>query len=105
MARPSMPNRTRIRSAIRTIAWPSCNLRCADLVRVLGTITGICRDDDVVADNLLDDRCDRLERVPERHLDGLVPRRRRRVVAACADCGRRAAAGAATSTVGRGVAR
>src|SRR5438093_11921404 len=104
MARPSMPNRTRIRSAIRTIAWPSCNLRCGDLVRVLGTINGICRDDDVVADNLLDDRCDRLERVPERHLDGLVPRRGRHVVTADADVGRRIRAEAATRAVRRAVA-
>src|SRR5437867_12851724 len=105
MARPSMPNRTRISSAIRTIAWPSCSFRCGDLVRVLGTINGICGDDDVVADNLLDDRCDRLERVPEGHLDGLVPGRGRHVVAAGADVGRRIGAEAATRTVGRAVAR
>src|SRR5690348_7811461 len=71
-ARPSIPNSTRINSAIRTIACPSCRFRRIDLVRVLSTVDRICGDDDVAADNLLDDRSDRLEGVPERHLDRLV---------------------------------
>src|SRR2546423_14580898 len=84
MARPSMPNSTRIRSAIRTIACPCCKLR-AGLVRVFGTVNRICSDDDVVANDLLDDRGDRLERVPERHLDRLVAGGRSHVVAAGAE--------------------
>src|SRR6516225_9105946 len=72
MARPSMPNRTRMSSAIKTIAWPACKLRLARLVGVLGPVDSICGDDDVVADNLLDEGSDWLERVPERHLDRLV---------------------------------
>src|SRR5256885_10310355 len=101
MARPSMPNRTRISRAIRTIACPSCNLRCGDLVRVFSTVNRIRSDDDVVADYLLDDRGDRLERVPERDLDRLVAGCRGDVVAAGAEVGRRVAAQAATRAVGR----
>src|SRR5437867_12083580 len=104
MACTSMPNRTRISSAIRTIACPSCNLRCGDLVRVFGTVNRIRSDDDVAADNLLDDRGDRLERVPERDLDGLVAGRRRHVVAARADVRRRTAAQSAPALVGHPVA-
>src|SRR5690348_2761555 len=84
MARPSMPNRTRISSAIRTIAWPSCKERLV----VLGTIDRICRDDEVVSDNLLDERGHGLERVPDGHFqwfvsvsgDRVQTSRRRRVV-------------------------
>src|SRR5438094_8690026 len=101
MARPSMPNRTRISSAIRTIACPSCNLRCGDLVRVFSTVNRIRSDDDVAADNLLDDRGDRLERVLEGDLDRLVAGRRRHVVAARAEVGRRVAAQSAPATGGR----
>src|SRR5437773_12251886 len=68
-----MPNSTRISSAIRMIAWPSCKFRLrAGLVRVLGTVDRICSDDDVVANCLLYQWSDRLERVPERHLERLV---------------------------------
>src|SRR6266581_4977325 len=68
-----MPNSTRMSSAIRTIAWPSCKFRLrAGLVRVLSTVDRICSDDDVVADCLLYQWGDRLERVPEGHLEGLV---------------------------------
>src|SRR5207249_11584430 len=101
MARPSMPNRTRMSSAIRTIACPSCNLRCGDLVRVLGTVNRIRSDDDVAADNLLDDRGDRLERVPERDLDGLVAGCGRHVVAAGAEVRRRAGVQSAAGPVAR----
>src|SRR5438270_2202264 len=102
MARPSMPNSTRISSAIRTIACPCCKLR-AGLVRVFGTVNRICSDDDVVANDLLDDWSDRLERVPERDLDGLVSCRRRHVVAAGAKVGRRIGAPAAPWAVRRPV--
>src|SRR5690242_4641362 len=68
MARPSMPNRTRISSAIRTIACPSWRERLV----VLGTIDRICRDDEVVSDNLLDERGHGLERVPDGHLQWFV---------------------------------
>src|SRR5690348_8489735 len=67
-----MPNSTRINSAIKTIACPCCRFLWRGLVGVFGTVNRICRDDDVVADYLLNDGCDRLERVPERHLDRLV---------------------------------
>src|ERR1700757_3732263 len=85
MARPSMPKRTRISRAIRTIAWPSCRER---LLVVLGTINRICRDDEVVSDNLPNDRSHGLKRVPDGHLQWLVSvggdrvqaSRRRRVV-------------------------
>src|SRR5437879_11688552 len=87
-----MPNSTRISSAIKTIAWPSCRLRFGDLVRIFGTVNRICGDDDVVADNLLDDRSDRLERVPERHLDGLIAHGGCDDVAARAEVGRRGGA-------------
>src|SRR5207249_11942864 len=82
MARPSMPNRTRISSAIRTIAWPSCKLRLRGLVGVLGSINRICSDDDVVANDLLDDWSDGLERVPKGHLERLVSIGRHCIVAA-----------------------
>src|SRR5437879_9385378 len=104
MARPSMPNRTRMSSAIRTIAWPSCKLRLRGLIGVLGSVNRICSDDDVVADDLLDDWCDRLKRVPERHFDGLVAGGRRHVAAAGAEVGRRVGAEAATRTVRSSVA-
>src|SRR2546421_1854875 len=104
MARPSMPNRTRMSSAIRTIAWPSCKLRLRGLVGVLGSINRICSDDDVVANDLLDDWSDRLERVPERHLDRLIAGCRCHVVAARAEVGRRVGAEAATRAVRRSVA-
>src|SRR5690349_23978181 len=94
-----MPNRTRISSAIKTIACPPWSVALRDLVRVLGSVNRICRDDDVVADNLLDDRCDRLERVPERHLDRLVSGRGHDVVAARAGVRRRVAAQAPSRTV------
>src|SRR5260370_554869 len=97
-ARPSMPNRTRISRAISTIAWPACAgpsrtrpvtaspsdcliLTSGDSVRVFGTVDRICGDDDVVTDNLLDDRRDRLERVPDRHLERLISVRSHRVIA------------------------
>src|SRR5258708_15991991 len=97
-ARPSMPNRTRISRAISTIAWPACAgpsrtrpvtaspsdcliLTSGDSVRVFGTVDRICGDDDVVTDNLLDDRRDRLERVPDRHLERLISVRGHRVIA------------------------
>src|SRR2546427_13009554 len=85
-----MPNSTRISSAIRMIAWPSCKLRLrAGLVRVLGTVDRICSDDDVVANCLLYQWSDRLERVPERHLDRLVAGRGSDVVASSAHVRRR----------------
>src|SRR2546425_13328330 len=105
MASPSMPNRTRISSAIRTIAWPSCKLRLRGLVRVFGTVDRICSDDDVVADDLLNDWSYRLERVPERHFDRLVAGGRCDQVAAGADIGRRIGTQAATRSVRREVAR
>src|SRR6266851_3419132 len=96
MARPSMPNSTRISRAIRTIACPPCSVALRALVRVFGSVNRICRDDDVVADNLLNDWSDGLERVPEGHLDRLVAGRGRHVVAAGAET--------AARTVGRSVA-
>src|SRR4029077_13937205 len=69
MARPSMPKSTRISRAIRTIAWPSCRER---FLVVLGTIDRICRDDEVVSDNLLDDRSHGLKRVPDGYFQWLV---------------------------------
>src|SRR2546428_13493979 len=84
-----MPNSTRISSAIRMIAWPSCKFRLrAGLVRVLSTVDRICRDDDVIANCLLYQWSDRLERVPARHLErldsggwhGLPAARRRRII-------------------------
>src|SRR5260370_19662245 len=97
-ARPSMPNRTRISRAISTIAWPACAgpsrtrpvtaspsdcliLTSGDSVRVFGTEDRICGDDDVVTDNLLDDRRDRLERGPVRHLRRLTAARGHRRIA------------------------
>src|SRR3989475_11887709 len=94
-----MPNRTRMSSAIRTIAWPSCKLRLRGLIGVLGSVNRICSDDDVVADDLLDDWCDRLERVPEGHLDGLIAGGGRHVGTSGAEVGRRARAQAATRSV------
>src|SRR5712691_1908499 len=105
MARPSMPNSTRISRAIRTIACPPCSVALRALVRVFGSVNRICRDDDVVADNLLNDWSDGLERVPERYLDRLVAGRGRHVVAAGAEVGRRIGAKTAARTVGRSVAR
>src|SRR5450756_1103297 len=64
------------------MAWPSCALRCGDLVRVLGTVDGICGDDDPVAYNLLDDRSEWLEVEPQCHLERLIAIGRNRVVAA-----------------------
>src|SRR5690348_12916962 len=103
MASPSMPNRTRISSAIRTMACPPWSVALRALVRVLGSVNRICRDDDVVADNLLDDRSDRLERVPERDLDRLVAGRGCHSVAAGAGVWRRVAAEAAPRSVGSAV--
>src|SRR2546427_12777750 len=100
-----MPNRTRMSSAIRTIAWPSCKLRLRGLIGVLGSVDRICSDDDVVANDLLDDWCDRLERVPERDLDRLVARGRCHVVAAGAQVRRRVRAEAAARPVVGPVAR
>src|SRR2546430_9707679 len=91
-------------SAIKTIACPSCSFRCGDLVRVLSTVDRIRSDDDVVTDNLLDDRRDRLERVPEGDLDRLVAGRGRHVVTAGADVRRRGGAESTTRAVGRAVA-
>src|SRR3989442_3653065 len=105
MASPSMPNRTRISSAIRTIAWPSCKLRLRGLVRVFGTVDRICSDDDVVADHLLNDWSYRLERVPQRHFDRLVAGGRWDQVAAGADVGPRVGTEAATRALRREVAR
>src|SRR5713226_6307855 len=98
-----MPNSTRIRRAIRTIAWPLCSRACDVLVRVFGTVNGICSDDDLVANNLLDDRSQRLEVEPEGHLDRLVADGRSYGVAPRP--GRGQSAEAATRTVGDAVAR
>src|SRR5438046_10607581 len=103
MARPSMPNSTRMSSAIRMIACPCCRSRRAGLVRIFSTVNRICSDDDVVANDLLDDWSDRLERVPERDLDGLVSCRGRHVVAAGAKLGRRLGTPAAPWAVWRAV--
>src|SRR2546428_6547826 len=81
MASPSMANRTSSSSAIKTIAWPSCSFRWGDLVRVFGAIDRISSDDDLVSDNLLDQRSERLEVKPERHFERLVPIGRNRVEA------------------------
>src|SRR2546423_2833585 len=81
-----MPNSTRISSAIRTIAWPDC----LELIRIFGTVNRIRSDDDVVADNLLDDRRDRLECVPDGDLDGLIADRGLNRVAAGSGGGIRA---------------
>src|SRR2546428_13268510 len=89
MARPRMPNRTRMSSAIRTIAWPSCKLRLRGLIGVLGSVDRICCDDDVVADDLLDDWCDRLEREPEGHLYRPIAGGGRHVFATGDEVGRR----------------
>src|SRR6266536_785580 len=105
MASPSIPNSTRMSSAIRTIAWPSCKLRLRGLVAVLGTIDRICSDDDVGAHDLLNDWSYRLERVPDGHLDRLVADGRRDQVSARAGVRRRVAAEAAAGAVGRAVAR
>src|SRR6266567_8125229 len=82
MASPSMAKRTSSNSAIRTIAWPFWARRRWDLVRVFGAINRISSDDDLVADNLLDQRSERLEVEPERHLERLVAICGHRVVAA-----------------------
>src|SRR2546428_12933751 len=105
MASPSMPNRTRISSAIRTIAWPSCKLRLRGLVRVFGTVDRICSDDDVVADDLLNDWSYRLEREPERHFDRLVAGGRGDPAPAVADIRRRVGTQAAPGAAWRGGAR
>src|SRR2546425_13259561 len=105
MARPSMPNMSRMSSAIVTIAWLSCKLRLRGLIGVLDSVDRICSDDDVVADDLLDDWCDRLERVPEGHLDRLIAGGGRDVVASGAEVGRRVRAQAAPRTVRGPVAR
>src|SRR5437762_1690411 len=99
-----MPNRTRMSRAIRMIAWPSCKLRLRGLVAVLGTVDRICSDDDVVADCLLYQRRDRLECVPEGHLDRLVARRGCDVVAAGAHVRRRIRAQTPARPVRRAVA-
>src|SRR5438270_11352405 len=98
-----MPKSTRIRTAIRTMAWPPCRVACRDLVRILSSVNRICRDDDVVADNLLNDGRERLECVPERDLDRLVAGRGRHVVAAGADVRRRIAAEPPSRPVRRAV--
>src|SRR6266513_4767215 len=97
-----MPNRTRMSRAIRTIAWPSCKLRLRGLVGVLGTVDRICSDDDVVANCLLYQWSDRLERVPERHLERLVSVGCHGLVAAR---GRRIVGKLAARSIGRAVAR
>src|SRR5256885_14842236 len=95
-----MPNSTRISSAIRMIAWPSCKFRLrAGLVRVLSTVDRICSDDDVVANCLLYQWSDRLERVPERHFDRLVAGRGSHVVASRAHVRRRGGPQAAARPV------
>src|SRR6266511_1906917 len=101
MASPSIPNSTRMSSAIRTIAWPSCKLRLRGLVAVLGTIDRICSDDDVGAHDLLNDWSYRLERVPDGHLDRLVADGRRDQVAARAGVRRRVAADAPPGPLAR----
>ena len=68
-----MPNRTRISRAIRTIACPSCKLRLRVLIGVLGTVDRICSNDDVVANCLLNQWSNRLERVPSVTLIGSLP--------------------------------
>src|ERR1044072_8410981 len=107
MARPSMPKRTRMSRAIRTIAWPCCRLalRGRRLVGVLSTVDRICSDDDVVANCLLNKWSNRLERVPDGHLDRFVADRRGDVVAAGAGVGRRVGAETATGAVRGAVAR
>src|SRR5205809_2169524 len=98
-----MPNRTRMSSAIRMIAWPSCKFRLrVGLVRVLGTVDRISSDDDVVANCLLYQWSDRLERVPERHLERLVSVGCHGLVAAR---GRRIIGKLAARSIGRAVAR
>src|SRR2546425_2604438 len=98
-----MPNRTRMSSAIRMIAWPSCKFRLRGLVAVLGTVDRICSDDDVVANCLLYQWSDRLERVPERHFDRLVAGRGSHVVASRAHVRRRVGPQAAARPVRRAV--
>src|SRR5256885_16343935 len=100
-----MPNRTRMSRAIRTIAWPSCKLRLRGLVGVLGTVNRICSDDDVVANCLLYQRSNRLERVPEGDLDRLIAGRGGHQVAAGTQVRRRIGAQAAARAVRRDVAR
>src|SRR5256885_11559589 len=100
-----MPNSTRISSAIRMIAWPSCKFRLrAGLVRVLSTVDRICSDDDVVANCLLYQWSDWLERVPERDLDRLVAGRGGHVIAPGAHVRRWVGAQAAARPVGCAVA-
>src|ERR1044071_4633683 len=107
MARPSMPKRTRMSRAIRTIAWPCCRLalRGRRLVGVLSTVDRICSDDDVVANCLLNKWSNRLERVPDGHLDRFVADRRGDVVASGARVRRRVGAKAAAWPVRGTVAR
>src|SRR5260370_6946315 len=76
-----MASRTSIRRASRTIAWTSCRRRWGDLVAVLGAINRMRSDDDLVADNLLNQRSKGLKVKPERHLDRLVADGRRDGVA------------------------
>src|SRR5665213_354520 len=127
MASPSIANRTRMRSAMSTMAWPSWRRRWAlfvrslppakectaltpprrferdaRLVRVLGTVDRICSDDDSVANNLLDQRGEWVEVEPERHLDRLVADRRSDRVATRPWRGQHAQA--ATRPVGHAVA-
>src|SRR5439155_9690291 len=101
-----MPNSTRINSAIRTIAWPCCRLalRGSSLVGVFSTVDRICSDDDVAANCLLYQWGDRLEGVPDRHLDRFVADRGGDVDAAGAQVGRRVGAKTAPRAVRRAVA-
>src|SRR5260370_14978839 len=99
MASPSMANRTRISRAIRTMAWPCCSLCSGELVRILGTVDRITGDDDPAANNLLDQRSQRLEVEPERHLDGLVADSGLDAEAARSWRGRRAASDPPAGTV------
>src|SRR4029077_13554897 len=55
---------------------------CILLVAVLSSVHRVRGDDDSVADDLLDDRRQRLEVEPQRDLDGLVATGRRDRVAA-----------------------
>src|SRR2546423_12785123 len=99
-----MPNSTRMRSAIRMIDCPSCKFRLRGSVRVFSTVDRICSDDDVVANCLLYQWSDWLERVPERDLDRLVAGRGGHVIAPGAHVRRRVGAQAAARPVGRAVA-
>src|SRR5256885_894339 len=99
-----MPNSTRMRSAIRMIACPSCKFRLRGSVRVFSTVDRICSDDDVVANCLLYQWSDWLERVPERDLDRLVAGRGGHVIAPGAHVRRWVGAQAAARPVGCAVA-